>query len=355
MDLSSLQSVPHRRFNPLTQEWVLVSPHRTQRPWLGKMEEEATPSQTSYDPSCYLCPGNERARGARNPHYRSTFVFDNDYPALLPDATAIELNDSGLLVGRSERGICRVLCFSPRHDLTLARMSSEAAREVVDCWASETASLGAIPWINHVQIFENRGALMGASNPHPHCQIWATATVPTEPSKELDSFSRYREGHQSCLLCDYLRLEAERRERIVCENQSFAVLVPYWAVWPFETLLISKQHVQDLVQLSATQRADLAEILQQTICRYDNLFETPFPYSMGFHQHPMGGVPHDEWHLHAHYYPPLLRSATVQKFMVGFELLGTPQRDLTPETAAERLRGMSATHYLDRCSSTKSI
>lgn len=348
MDTSSLQCVPHRRFNPLTREWVLVSPHRAQRPWLGKVEELIAASQPPYDPSCYLCPGNERAGGAKNPQYATTFVFDNDYSALLPDAPPTEIDEGGLLVARSERGICRVLCFSPRHDLTIARAKPEAIREVVDCWASETASLGAVPWINHVQIFENRGALMGASNPHPHCQIWATATVPSEPSKERDSFSRYRDERHSCMLCDYLRLEMERRERIVCQNDSFALIVPYWAVWPFETLLICKRHVQDLNQLSLAEREHLAEILHRAVCRYDNLFETPFPYSMGFHQRPTDQHPHDEWHLHAHYYPPLLRSATVQKFMVGFELLGTPQRDITVETAAERLRAVSEEHYLDR-------
>lgn len=348
MDHSSLQLVPHRRFNPLTREWVLVSPHRAQRPWLGKVEEPSAAGQPRYDPSCYLCPGNERAAGAKNPQYASTFVFDNDYPALLADAPPIEADQSGLLVARSERGICRVLCFSPRHDLTIARMKPEAIGEVVDCWANETASLGGIRWINHVQIFENRGALMGASNPHPHCQIWATETVPTVPSKELDSFSRYRDERHSCMLCDYVRLEMERGERVVCENESFALLVPYWAVWPFETLLICKRHVPDLTQLSTAERAHLAEILHRIVCRYDNLFETPFPYSMGFHQRPTDQSPHHEWHLHAHYYPPLLRSATVQKFMVGFELLGTPQRDITAETAAERLRAISEVHYLDR-------
>jgi UDPglucose--hexose-1-phosphate uridylyltransferase len=347
MNSSSFQLVPHRRFNPLTQEWVLVSPHRAQRPWLGKVEERAA-NQPQYDPTCYLCPGNERAGGARNPQYASTFIFDNDYPALLPDAPAIAIDEGGgLLVGISEAGICRVACFSPRHDLTIARMQPEAVREVVDSWASETAALASVPSIQHVQIFENRGALMGASNPHPHCQIWATATLPTEPAKELASFTRYRKERDSCLLCDYLRLEIARGERSVCENDSFAVVVPYWAVWPFETIVISKRHMQDFSQLSAKERGDLAAILQRIVRRYDNLFETPFPYSMGFHQRPADNQPHDEWHFHAHYYPPLLRSATVQKFMVGFELLGTPQRDVTPEKAAERLRTASETHCLD--------
>ncbi len=342
-----LQSIPHRRFNPLTREWVLVSPHRTQRPWLGKVEQSVTTEQLSYDPSCYLCPGNERAGGKRNPKYASTFVFDNDYAALLPNCDPIAINQRELFVAHSEKGICRVLCFSPRHDLSIARMKHENLRDVVDCWANETSSLARIPWINHVQIFENRGALMGASNPHPHSQIWATESLPVEPSKELESFVRYRTEKKACLLCDYLGLEREQGERIVCENDSFTVLVPYWAVWPFEVLLLSKRHVQDMVQLSDLERTHLAEILQRTVCRYDNLFATPFPYSMGFHQQPIDQKTHEEWHLHAHYYPPLLRSATVQKFMVGFELLGTSQRDLTPESAAERLRSTSELHYLD--------
>lgn len=350
MDSSSssrLQLVPHRRFNPLTQEWVLVSPHRAQRPWLGKVEEPSEVGQPAYDPACYLCPGNERAGGAHNPQYESTFAFDNDYPALLSDAPPTHVDEAGLIVARSEAGICRVLCFSPRHDLTIARMQTAEIREVVDCWANETRTLAAVPWINHVQIFENRGALMGASNPHPHCQIWASATIPDEPAKELAAQTKYLSERASCLLCDYLRIELAQRERIVCENNSFAVLVPYWAVWPFETLVLAKRHLQDITQLTEAERADLAAILHRIARRYDNLFETPFPYSMGFHQQPADAQAHDEWHLHAHYYPPLLRSATVQKFMVGFELLGTPQRDLTPETAASRLREASETHYLD--------
>jgi UDPglucose--hexose-1-phosphate uridylyltransferase len=348
MDPSSqLQLVPHRRFNPLTREWVLVSPHRALRPWLGKIEQHFGADQPSYDPACYLCPGNERAGGARNPQYESTFAFDNDFPALLPDAPPLAIEEGGLIVARSERGICRVLCFSPRHDLTIARMDTSEIRAVVNCWADETRTLSAIPWIKHVQVFENRGALMGASNPHPHCQIWATATVPDEPAKELVAQTNYRRERGSCLLCDYLKLELGKRERIVCENDSFAILVPYWAVWPFETLVLAKRHTQDLTQLSENERTDLADILHRMARRYDNLFETPFPYSMGFHQQPADTQPHEEWHLHAHYYPPLLRSATVQKFMVGFELLGTPQRDITPETAASRLRETRERHYLD--------
>jgi UDPglucose--hexose-1-phosphate uridylyltransferase len=347
-DSSSLQRYPHRRFNPLTREWIVVSPNRTERPWRGKVEQPSAPREFAYDPACYLCPGNARSGGIRNPQYSATFVFDNDYPALVADAPAVDIDESGLLRAHTEQGICRVVCFSPRHDLTVARMSAEEMRKVVDCWTRETGAMAEIPWINHVQIFENRGALMGASNPHPHCQIWATATVPVLPSKEAISFTEYREERRSCLLCDYFRLETRRQERIVCENDSFAVVVPYWAVWPFETMVISKRHMQDMTQLSALERSELGDILQRITRHYDNLFETDFPYSMGFHQRPTDGQPHEEWHFHAHYFPPLLRSATVQKFMVGFELLGTPQRDLTPELAATRLREVGEAHYLER-------
>lgn len=348
MDTSNFQLTPHRRFNPLTREWVLVSPHRAQRPWQGKIEAPADANQPEYDPSCYLCPGNERAGGVRNPQYTSNLAFDNDYPALLANSSGASVEERGLIVARSERGLCRVLCFSPRHDLAIGRMKVTEIRTVVDCWAEETQTLGAIPWVSHVQIFENRGALMGASNPHPHCQIWATETLPTEASKEIASLVSYQAERNFCLLCDYLQVEKQRGERIVCENDSFVVIVPYWAVWPFETLLLSKRHLQDLGQLSSMERLHLAEILQRIVCRYDNLFEAPFPYSMGFHQRPFDRQSHQECHFHAHYYPPLLRSATVRKFMVGFELLGTPQRDFTPESAAERLRLCAETHCLDK-------
>jgi UDPglucose--hexose-1-phosphate uridylyltransferase len=346
MNQSDLQSIPHRRLNPLTREWVLVSPHRTQRPWQGKLEKPPLEQSLDYDPACYLCPGNERASGDRNPHYSTIFVFDNDYPALLPETPDIFVDQSGgqsgdqsgLIVSRSERGICRVVCFSPRHDLTIARMSLDEIRKVVDTWVEQYRSLSALPWINHVQIFENRGAIMGASNPHPHCQIWATANLPNEAVKEGASLQDHYDRRRSCLLCDYLRLELEGKIRIVCQNDYFIILVPHWAVWPFETLLLSKRHLGAIDQLSVEERDALADILQRLSRRYDNVFQAPFPYSMGFHQSPMDGQPHPEWHFHAHYYPPLLRSAIVQKFMVGYEMLATPQRDTTPETAAARLR-----------------
>jgi UDPglucose--hexose-1-phosphate uridylyltransferase len=348
MDASLLQEVPHRRFNPLTREWVLVSPHRTKRPWLGKVEKPAPTNLPAYDPTCYLCPGNERADKARNPKYTRTFVFDNDFAALLADAPSFEVNEGGLLEARSERGVCRVGCFSPRHDLTIPRMSLSGVCEVIELWADEFRRLGKIEWVRHVQIFENRGALMGASNPHPHCQIWANASVPVLPEKELASFREYRATKNSCLLCDYLRLELQRAERVICENDGFVVLTPFWAVWPFETLLVSKRHFASMEEFAGDEAGLLADILRRVTVRYDNLFETSFPYSMGFHQRPTDGEDYPEWHFHAHYFPPLLRSATVQKFMVGYELLGNPQRDITAESAAQRLKELSEVHYLDR-------
>lgn len=303
--------------------------------------------QPAYDPSCYLCPGNSRAGGCHNPKYKSTFVFDNDFPALLPDTPEERHDESGLMVSRAERGICRVVCFSPRHDLMIPRMTPLELREVVDVWIEQHQSLGQIPWVRHVQIFENRGALMGASNPHPHCQIWANATMPNQPAKEQSSLLEYREGRKSCILCDYARLELKLQERIVCENDAFVALVPYWAVWPFETLLLSKRHLGAMSELSQQEKNLLADILKRITIRYDNLFEVSFPYSMGFHQSPTDGQAHPESHFHAHYFPPLLRSATVQKFMVGYEMLGTPQRDITPESAAARLRDVDEIHYLD--------
>jgi UDPglucose--hexose-1-phosphate uridylyltransferase len=325
-----------------------VSPHRTERPWQGKVEQIAPENQPRYDPTCYLCPGNARAGGAKNPEYQSTFVFENDYAALKPDVVEASLDEHGLLVAQTERGICRVGCFSPRHDLTIARMSLDELRPVIGMWGEQYRQLGSLPWVNHVQVFENRGAMMGASNPHPHCQIWANATVPNQPARELESFCEYTQKHSACLLCDYLKLEVVEAERVVCENDGFVALVPFWAVWPFETMLIGRRHVASMAELDDREREQLADIMKQLTTRYDNLFQVSFPYSMGFHQSPTDGAPHPEWHFHAHYYPPLLRSATVQKFMVGYEMLATPQRDITPETAAERLRQLPTIHYRER-------
>ena len=348
MSFDELNRVPHRRFNPLLREWVLVSPHRTQRPWLGKVERLQKPPAVTFDPNCYLCPGNKRAGGAQTPPYTETFVFDNDYPAMLPEVASLQFDMAGLLVGKAEQGICRVMCFSPRHDLTVPRMSLLELRGVVNGWAEQFSALGQIPWIRHVQIFENRGEMMGASNPHPHCQIWANASLPNLPTRELASFREYRVEKHSCLLCDYLQLELQLNQRVVCQNDAFAVLVPFWAVWPFESLVLSKRHLASIDQVSGEERDLLGDIMRRITIRYDNLFETAFPYSMGFHQKPTDGDAYDEWHLHAHYFPPLLRSATIQKFMVGYELLGTPQRDVTPENAANRLREAGDIHYLDR-------
>jgi len=265
---------------------------------------------------------------------------------LLPKAPNLECKEEGLLLAESEAGICRVVCFSPRHDLTIPEMSAGEVRQVVDVWCEQFRELGELSWVRHVQIFENRGALMGASNPHPHCQIWANASLPNIPARELSSFEDYSARKGSCLLCDYLELELRKDERVVCQNDGFAVVIPYWAVWPFETLLLSRRHVAALDELTFEERDLLADILRQITTRYDNLFQVSFPYSMGFHQRPTGGKSHPEWHFHGHYYPPLLRSATVQKFMVGYEMLASPQRDITPENAAARLRELSAIHYL---------
>jgi len=329
---------PHRRYNPLTSEWVLVSPQRTDRPWQGQVEETTPEIQPEYDPACYLCPGNPRAGGVRNPAYRSTFVFDNDFAALQPDTLAGQTDEGGLIRAEAERGVCRVVCFTPRHDLTIARMSVDEIAGVVDTWVAQYQELGALSFINWIQIFENRGALMGASNPHPHCQIWSNQNLPNEAMKESLSQATYYTGHQSCLLCDYLALERKSGERLVSENGGFYALVPFWAVWPFEVIVISKQHVRGMDDLSKSDRVALADILKRIATLYDKLFQVPFPYTMGFHQRPTDGEAHPEWHLHAHFYPPLLRSATIRKFMVGYELLGMPQRDITAESAAQRLR-----------------
>lgn len=342
-----LKQNPHRRYNPLTREWILVSPHRTRRPWLGKMEAEPGRSRPARDPNCYLCPGNPRAGGHRNPDYGSTFVFDNDFAALIPEIPGRRIDRAGLLVAESERGICRVVCFSPRHDLDVPRMEESQIRQVIDVWVEQYVLLGQIPWIRHVQIFENRGEMMGASNPHPHCQVWANSSLPVEVSKEQVSFGAYQRAHGCCLLCKYVALERKSGERVVLENRDFIALVPFWAVWPFEALVISKRHHSGLDRLDEAERHSLAEILKRLTTRYDNLFQTSFPYSMGFHQRPTDGRRHPEWHIHAHYYPPLLRSATVRKFMVGYELLANPQRDITAESAADRLRQLSDRHYLD--------
>ncbi len=334
---------PHRRLNPLTGDYVLVSPHRNKRPWQGRQEKTADEQKPQHDPQCYLCPGNIRANGEHNPSYEYTFVFTNDFAAILPDAPAPPVDQSPLLQLSGVQGTCRVICFSPRHDLTLPEMSLPTIRRVVDMWGDQVMELGqTYRW---VQVFENKGSAMGASNPHPHGQIWAHDHLPNEVAKEEARQRAYYAEHSSPLLVDYAHLEAEQGERIVVENADWLAVVPFWAMWPFEILLLPRRPVLHLPDLTNGERDSLADILKQLLTRYDNLFETSFPYSMGWHGAPRDAADYSHWQLHAHFYPPLLRSATVRKFMVGYEMLGEAQRDLTPEQAAERLRGLSDVHY----------
>ncbi len=336
---------PHRRLNALTGDWVLVSPHRAQRPWLGRQDDPAPRQLPAYDPQCYLCPGNPRANGERNPDYAGAYVFTNDFAALLPEERPTDEAPHPLLRAGAVRGTCRVVCFSPRHDLTLARMPTPAVRAVIDVWAEEAAELArSYQW---TQIFENKGDLMGCSNPHPHGQIWATDALPNEIQKEDRRQRRYLEEERTPLLVDYAALEIERQERVVDANEHWLAVVPYWAVWPFEMLLLPRRPVLRLPDLLPAERNSLAEALRRALARYDNLFSTSFPYSMGWHGAPAGEGDFSHWQLHAHFYPPLLRSASVKKFMVGYELLAEAQRDLTPEQAAQRLREASTTHYLE--------
>lgn len=334
---------PHRRYNPLTGEWLLVSPHRTKRPWKGRVEKPPPEIRPRYDPTCYLCPGNERAGGERNPNYESTYVFTNDFSALLPDTPGAPAASHPLLRAESVQGTCRVICFSPRHDLTLPEMTVEEIRAVVDVWATQVVELDQrYRW---VQVFENKGPIMGCSNPHPHGQVWAQDTLPNEPAKEDRQQRSYREEHGVPMLMDYADLEVSRQERIVVENEHWLVVVPYWVIWPFETLLLPRRHVLRLPDLSDAERDGLAQILRRLLIKYDNVFEVSFPYSMGWHSAPAGDGDYSHWQLHAHFYPPLLRSATVKKFMVGYEMLAEAQRDLTAEQAAERLRALPEVHY----------
>src|SRR5215207_6634352 len=322
---------PHRRLNALTGEYVLVSPHRTKRPWQGQVERPPQDKRPAHDPTCYLCPGNLRAGGERNPDYTSTFVFTNDFAALMPDVPPSPDDSHPLLHAESEAGTARVMCFSPRHDLSLPEMEIEDIRRVVDMWAEQLADLGArYRW---VQIFENKGSVMGSSMPHPHGQIWAGTALPNEPTKEDYRQRVYYEAHGQPLLIDYATREKERNERVVVENDEWLSVVPYWAIWPFEILLMPRTSVLRLTDLNNRQRDALADILKRLLTRYDNLFETSFPYSMGWHGAPTDKGDYPYWQLHAHFYPPLLRSAMVRKFMVGYELLAEAQRDLTPEQA----------------------
>ncbi len=332
---------PHRRYNPLTDEWLLVSPQRTQRPWQGQVEDIPEDVLPAYDPKCYLCPGNSRVGDAENPPYTETFVFNNDFPSLLPNSSEENPPEHPLFKAQAERGICRVICFSPRHDWTLAHLPLNEVRRVVDVWSAQTQELAEHDWLHYVQIFENKGSMMGSSNPHPHGQLWATENLPTLVKKEDSAQRRYFEANGHTLLSDVFVAEKEAETRIIWQDENWMVIVPFWAVWPFETLLIPQRPVQFVYQLTDDERNSLAQALSDLTIRYDNLFKTRFPYSMGIHQAPVNTPDVEHWHLHLHFFPPLLRSASVKKFMVGYELMAGPQRDITAEQAAQRLRDLS--------------
>lgn len=337
---------PHRRYNPLTNEWVLVSPHRANRPWQGQNETLPVDSLPEYDATCYLCPGNVRANGTTNPDYETSYVFDNDFAAMKQDDIIYEDDiRQNFFVAKPERGISRVVCFSPRHDLTLPEMEIADIENIIKTWQTEYEELGKIDFINHVQIFENKGSVMGCSNPHPHGQIWAQSSLPTQVEKTQKNLNNYFSKYNRNLLLDYLKAELLKDDRIVLENEHFAAIVPFWATWPFETMIISKRHVTKITNFTPDEVSAFALILKQLTTKYDNLFQTSFPYSSGIHQAPTDGEAHEEWQFHMHFYPPLLRSATVKKFMVGYEMLGESQRDITPEKSAAILREQADIHY----------
>jgi len=336
---------PHKRLNLLTGEFILVSPHRSKRPWQGQVETTSADQRPEYDPNCYLCPGNQRADGTLNPDYKDSFVFVNDFSALLPNTQSTFIDEDGLLIAETERGICKVIAFSPRHDLTLPEMEVQDIKKVVNLWQQEFVELRRNDWIKYIQIFENKGAIMGCSNPHPHGQIWAQSSLPVEIIKEDIQLRAYFEKHQRSLLADYIDLEERKDERVIIANEHFVALVPYWASWPFETMIVSRRHVQDISQFTDQEKEDLAKIVKELTVRYDNIFKTSFPYSAGMHQAPVNSEDQQHWHWHMHFYPPLLRSASVKKFMVGYEMLANPQRDITAERAAEIIKEQSTTHY----------
>lgn len=339
---------PHRRYNPLTDSWVLVSPHRAKRPWQGQVEEITKEEKLAHDPNCYLCAGNTRINGEVNPAYSDAFVFENDFAALLFDTPDEHFEDGELFIAQSEKGLGKVICFSPAHNLTIPEMEETAIRKVVDTWVNEYELIGAKTFINYVQIFENKGFAMGCSNPHPHGQIWAQSSVPDEPMKKQIAQRNYWNKHQRSLLADYIVKELEKNERVLFENEHFVALVPFWAVWPFETMIVPKRKMARISDMTSAERDALANAYKRLTTRYDNLFETSFPYSAGIHQAPTDGETHEEWHWHFVFYPPLLRSATVKKFMVGYEMLANPQRDISAEKSATILRGLSEVHYTEQ-------
>lgn len=336
---TELQDYSHRRYNPLTGEWILVSPHRAKRPWQGQEEEISKQSLPSHDKNCYLCAGNSRAGGKRNPDYKDVFVFENDFAALQGESSSFAMEER-LFKVKSETGICKVICFSPDHSKSLAQMSIEAIEKVIQVWQKEYKELGALEDINYVQIFENKGAVMGCSNPHPHGQIWSQLNLPNEILKKDTHQQLYFSEHGTSLLEDYTVQELEKKERIIFQNQHFIVVVPFWAVWPFETMIIPKKKQASIIEMNAKERIAYAESISVLTKAYDQLFNCSFPYSSGIHQAPTNGKPNDYWHWHMSFYPPLLRSATVKKFMVGYEMFGMPQRDITAESAAKMLRSL---------------
>jgi len=345
-----LQDTTHNRYNPLSGEWVKVSPHRTKRPWQGQVEKPQKEERPHYDENCYLCPTNTRNGGEKNPDYTQQFVFTNDFSALLEQGSNEEVTQGphGLLKAKGERGICKVICFSPRHDLTLAKMAEKDIQNVISVWAEQYTQLGAKPFINHVQIFENRGAVMGCSNPHPHGQIWAEETIPNIPQKELANQKAYHEAHGTSMLLDYAQYEIEAKERIIFQGKKFVAVVPYWATWPYEAMILPYHRaIQSIDALDAEEKKDLAHVIKHLGIKFDNLFKTSFPYSMGIHQKPTDGKVYEGEIMHFHYFPPLLRSASVKKFMVGYEMMAMPQRDITAETAAQTLREQADIHYLE--------
>lgn len=336
---------PHRRYNPLLDEWILVSPHRAKRPWQGQKETIAEDNRPEHDENCYLCAGNMRSNGIKNDNYTDCFVFENDFSALLQEEVSFQKNDNTLFQLKPERGINKVVCFSPKHNLTLAEMELEAIEKVIQVWKEQYIELGSKDFINYVQIFENKGSVMGCSNPHPHGQIWAQSSLPTQVEKTQKNLENYYKKNNTSLLKEYLDYELKAQERIVFENEYFAVVVPFWATWPYETMIISKRHFGNIIAMTNDETKAFAETLKIITTKYDNLFETSFPYSSGIHQAPTDRVAHPEWHFHMHFYPPLLRSSTVKKFMVGYEMLGEAQRDIAPEQSASTLRNLSILHY----------